>query len=103
MNASQERIIRLLIERGSELFKQPYKEIAFTGTPEADDLLNDVERFPHAFVLACIMDRQIRAERAWIIPYQVSRGIGGFEFPRLLELDRGQFKEIFVRRNLQIQ
>ncbi len=100
MNDNQKQIVKILIERGEELLKQPYKKIKFTGNPEADDLLNDLKNFPHAFVLACIMDRQIKAEKAWLIPYEVSKEIGGFEFSRLLELDQASIKEIFERKSL---
>jgi len=55
--------------------------------------------FP-AFVLACIMDRQIKAERAWLIPYEISKEIGGFEFSRLLKIDQNEFREIFRRKSL---
>jgi endonuclease-3 len=64
MDNSQEKIVGILIQRGNELLKQPYKKIEFTENPEADDLLNNLEEFPHAFALACVMDRQVRAERA---------------------------------------
>jgi len=66
MNKNTKEIIKILIDRGKELLKQPYKKIEFTGNEEADNLLNDLDNFPHAFVLACIMDRQIKAERAWL-------------------------------------
>ena len=45
---------------------------------EADALLNDLAHHPHAFVLACVMDRQIKAERAWAIPYRLARFSAGF-------------------------
>ena len=99
-NSLQEKIIEILIERGNVLFKQPYRKIEFTKNPEADDLLNNLEEFPHAFVLASIMDRQIKAEKAWLIPYEISKEIGGFEFSRLLRLNQHDFKRIFRKRNL---
>ena len=86
MNSSHEKIVEILIKRGNELLKQPYKKIEFTKNPEADNLLNNLKEFPHAFVLACVMDRQIPAERAWLIPYKISKVIGGFEFSKLLNL-----------------
>jgi len=46
------QIIEILIKRGEELLKQPYKKIEFTGNPKADDLLNDLKNFPYIFVLA---------------------------------------------------
>jgi len=100
MNDSQKKIIEVLILKGNELLKQPYKKIKFTKNSEADDLLNNLQEFPHAFILACVMDRQIKAERAWFIPYRISKEIGGFKFSKLLQLHLDQIKEIFRRNNL---
>ena len=97
---NKEKIVEILIQKGKELFNQPYKKIEFTKNLEADELLNDIKNYPHAFVLACIMDRQIKAERAWLIPYEISKEIGGFKFPKLLKLSLAQIKNIFKRRNL---
>jgi len=36
-----------------------------TGIKEADDLYYDLEKNGHLFVLGCVMDLQIKAERAW--------------------------------------
>ena len=33
---------------------------------DANAFLNDLEKYPHAYVLACCMDRQTKAERAWM-------------------------------------
>jgi hypothetical protein len=69
---------------GNDLFKKPYVKQKFTGNSDADNLLNDLQNYPHAFVLACIMDRQIRAEKAWMIPYEIKTEIGTFDFTQLL-------------------
>jgi len=84
MNSNCPEISSILIERGEKLLAQPYCRIEFTDNNSANDLLNDLEDYPHAYVLACVMDRQIKAERAWLIPYEISSELGGFEFPRLL-------------------
>jgi len=80
----KEKIVNILIKKGHELFKQPCKHIEFTKNKESDKLLNNLKNIPHAFVLACVMDRQIKAERAWLIPYEVSKEIKGFKIPQLL-------------------
>jgi len=100
MENSQEKIRGILIQRGNELFKQPYKKIDFTKNPQADDLLNNLEEFSHAFTLACVMDRQVRAERAWLIPYEISTEINGFSISKLLKLDLNQFRDMFKRKKL---
>jgi len=65
---NKKKIVEILIQKGEELFNQPYKKIKFTKHSEADDLLNNLKDYPHAFVFGCIMDRQMKAEKAWLIP-----------------------------------
>jgi len=100
MNEAQNQIIEMLIKKGNELLKQPRETIEFTKDHEANLLLNNIEHFPHAFVLGCVMDRQIKAEKAWLIPYEISREIGGFEFSKLLQLRCSDVEEIFKQKNL---
>jgi len=75
-----------LIDHGHKLFHAPKKLIEFTREPKADALLNDLTKHPHAFVLACVMDRQVKAERAWLIPYRISEKIGEFSIETLSAL-----------------
>ncbi len=77
-----------LVKRGKTLFSAPKQTIQFTGDKAADSFLNDLKNYPHAFVLACIMDRQIRAEKAWLIPYLISQKIGGFSMESLSALSQ---------------
>jgi endonuclease-3 len=92
--------VTILIEKGRELFLQPRQQIQFTGNHEADGLLNDLERYPHAYVLACVMDRQIKAERAWVIPFEISKEIGGFDFSLLTKLTLEKLQHIFIHKSL---
>jgi hypothetical protein len=62
------------------------ERVQFTKIEEADRLLNDLDRYPHAFVIACVIDRQIRAERAWLIPHAVAERLGGFSMNILAKL-----------------
>jgi len=94
------KIVEILIQRGQELFNQPFRNIEFARNLEADNLLNNLKDYPHAFVLACIMDRQIKAERAWVIPYEISKEIEGFEFSKLLSCSLDKFVNIFKRKGL---
>lgn len=90
-----EEIIRKLLDKGNELLNQPYRKIEFTGVTEANELLNDLANHSHAFVLACIMDRQIKAEKAWLIPHEIRRLFGSFEFGKLKELSRQKIRDYF--------
>lgn len=84
-----EKLIRdRLVERGQALFSAPKQLIQFTREQHADELLNDLSSYPHAFVLGCVMDRQIKAEKAWLIPYQISKKIGEFSMKALAALSQ---------------
>ena len=97
---SKDKIVNILIEKGNKLFKQPYKNIEITKNKESDKLLNNLKVFPHAFVLACVMDRQIKTERAWLIPYEISKEIKGFKISQLLRINQEDMVKIFERKSL---
>ena len=83
------KITRELVQRGKALLSEPKKPCDFkTGNPAAERLLNDLDNHPHAFVFACIMDRQIKAERAWLIPQNLKERLGSFEFKVLASLTK---------------
>ncbi len=75
-----------LVAEGERLFARPRVRVPFSGNPQADDLLNNIEEYPHAFLLACMMDRQVRSERAWAVPYLLSQRLGGFDLEKLSTL-----------------
>ena len=104
----QERAVReRLAERGEKIvtapaeaeplwFKKPL-DLDEAEYQEAISLVNDLRHRPHAFVIACIMDRQISADRAWVIPYRLSQRIGSageprFSFCTLLELSEDEIQ-----------
>lgn len=96
---NQEEIVSILIKKGEKLLNKPRQRTLFTGNKAADDLLNNIKGYPHVYVLACIMDRQIKAEKAWIIPYKVSRETEGFEFSKLRSLTADKIKKMFKTNN----
>lgn len=85
-----------------ESFKE-YSKTQIIKLVEGDienELVSDLENYPHAFVLACIMDRQITAERAWSIPYQIKQIIGAFDITSLCKISLEKYKKIFKENNL---
>jgi endonuclease III len=57
---------------------------------EANELLDDLDHYPHAFVIACIANRQDRTDRPWLLPFRMKKVLGTFEFPRLRALSLEQ-------------
>jgi len=89
------KILNILIQKGYDQFNKPYEFIKFTNIDESDRLLNNLIDSPHAFTLACIMDRQINAERAWMIPFKISQIIDNFLFNSLLNYSLIDYINIF--------
>jgi endonuclease III len=91
------RIAKLLIADGQRKFDAPREFHKFTNVHDADVMLNDLERYPHAFVLGCIMDQQVKAELAWVIPYRFSQELGTFRFKRLSQLKQLEITRIMSK------
>lgn len=67
--------IKLLIEKSKKLLKEDKAIVHLVDDEEQNKFLNDLEKCPHAFVLACLMDRQINAERAWAILIKYTKNL----------------------------
>jgi endonuclease III len=89
MNSAHASIYSKLITRQRELcLKNGQIEFVKNGQDkeEANSLLNDLSHHPHAFVLACLMDRQQPLEKCWLIPHRIRQKIGSFQFETLARL-----------------
>ena len=91
----------VLVRIGRDRFKKTRdKNVHLVDDPEANAFLNDLEHYPHAFVLACCMDRQTKAERAWMIPVKVKKAFGTFEMIDLASKSIEEYKAVFSENNL---
>lgn len=87
-------IKNLLLKEGKRFFESK-SSFEFSGVKKYDYILNDLNNYPHAFVLACIMDRQVKAEIAWAIPYYISQRLGTFLFSTLINLTESKCVALF--------
>lgn len=91
----------LLVTIGKERFNNPEQHsVHLVDDKVQNDFLNDIENTPQAYVLACLMDRQVKAERAWSIPYKIRTIIGSFEIDDLASVSLDEYKEIFNNNTL---
>ncbi len=90
------QVVEILVAKGKALYNSPRRFARFTGNDKADILLNDLENTPHAFVLACVMDRQIKSELAWLIPYLISEKLGNFNFQTLASLSQQDVERLMT-------
>ena len=64
--------------------------------PAARDLVNNLKRYPHAFVLACIADRQTKADIAWNLPHAIREAASGFDLDTLLRLPKEEWASVLA-------
>jgi endonuclease III len=86
------KLIDMAIERYRINNDQPVK---FVDDQKYDNVLNDLATYPHAFVLACLMDRQIKAEKAWILPCIVFEFLGKYSIEELASESQNRIRSIF--------
>jgi len=95
---SQE-IVDFLIQQGKKFLEKPRELVCFSGDLEADLFLNNIEQYPHHFVLGCVMDRQVSSQRAWRIPWRFSELVGGYAFSKWFSVDLESVVEMFQRES----
>lgn len=91
-------IKKRLLELGHAKEAEPEKyRVHFSANIEAHNLINNLREYPHAYVLACLMDRQIKAEKAWEIPYKIKTHIGSFTLEQILKNNEEFYSELFKK------
>lgn len=84
-----------LLKVAKNEFKKNNEIVHFVDDEDANNFLNNLNEYPHAFVLACLMDRVIDVERAWKIPYKVYKTLGRFDIDYLYSIPLNKYKELF--------
>ena len=99
MNKSE--IVSKLVHEGRTIFKASKSDIVqFIRNPrysqrnEADQLLNNFEKYPHSFVIGCIADKQVDADIAWLTPYNIYSQVESFEISELAKIELSQLRKI---------
>lgn len=87
-----------LVAQALDQLSKPAVPYPFAVPEAADELVKDLEEHPHAYVIACVMDRQTVAEKAWSIPYAMRQRLGSFEFPFLLEKSEQELEEAMLQK-----
>lgn len=90
-----------LVELGTKRYNEikEAKERLIKLDPQVQTYYDDIETYPHLFVLGCLMDKQIGTERAWMIPYQLCLDFNTFDMDTLSQLSSSQISEWFTKNH----
>ena len=92
---------QLLLNLGKKQFKKSEaRKEEFAHFGPANKLLKDLRKTPHAYVLGCLMDRQVVAKRAWMIPYTIFGLIGSFSMEELKKRRLNSWQKLFRENSL---
>lgn len=94
------KAIKPIIKIGEDKLNEPIELVNFTNNPQWDERMNNLNSYSHLFVLGCVGDKQIKAERAWSIPMKIGEEIGGFEFEKFQNLSLARIQELFASNKL---
>ncbi|MBI5191018.1 MAG: iron-sulfur cluster loop [Nitrospirae bacterium] len=83
-----------LVERGNSLIETKPEIAKAEFAHSLNELVCDLEHYPHGFVLGCIADRQIKAERAWMVPFYLKEQIGSFEMAHLEAITLSEMEDL---------
>ena len=89
-----------LIIRGNDFVTQPSRKIEFSHNDESDTLINDLQGYPHAFVIGRLMDLQLNAHKNWMIPDKIRKVMKGFDLFELYQLSLDEVIKIFSQHKL---
>lgn len=85
-----------LVELAKDIFNDKERKIInFVEDEKHNMFLNNIEKYPHAFVLACLMDKQMKAERAWSIPCKIYDEFGRFDIDFLSNVEEQTYINLF--------
>lgn len=92
-----EKLIQHLSDISLKRLNGPKAQMAFSGDLNADKFVNEIDLYPHAFLIGCIFDRQVKAEVAWKAPYTMCQRIGRFDFDYLASIDEGGWLDVISK------
>jgi endonuclease III len=95
-DSMEEHILVTLAKR--QFLNAERETVHLVDEPEINAFLNDIEQYPHAYVLACLMDRQIKAEKAWSIPFYIKEAVGSFTINALASNSLEFYQNLFMEK-----
>lgn len=87
-------IRRALLRLARQLHRRSHDVVPFTGDEKLDRKLNNLRRAPHLFVIGCVADYQVKAEKAWRIPLAIAERAGGTSFRRMNQLSKRSIRAV---------
>ncbi len=94
-------LIEKLLEVARERFAQPKRKIRLFDDDKKNDFLTDIETYPHVYILASLMDRQMESTKCIEIPYKIYQLLQyNFDIDKLANITLDEYIKMFNKHKL---
>ena len=96
-NKKMEALKEKLIKMSKKDQERPWEVDKFSDDPRATEIINDIGKMPHVFVMACILGRQYHDEMAWETMARLEERIGTLDIKKLSRLTQKDWETAFMK------
>ena len=94
-----ESVKRQIVAKATEFSKNDH--VIFCSDEDVNEMVRGhFAKHPHLYVLSCLMDKQIDADRAWRIPFTVCDTIGAYDIYELNSIPEDNYRALFNEKKL---
>ena len=79
------------------VYKGPWEIGPFCKNERANEIINNIEKMPHVFVLACLLGRQYYDKKAWETLAYLEERIGTLDIDKLGRLTQSDWEQAFLK------
>ncbi len=79
------------------VYKGPWEIGKFSKSERANEIINNIEKMPHVFVMACMLGRQFHNEKAWETLARLEERIGTLDIEKLSRLTQKDWETAFMK------
>jgi endonuclease-3 len=98
-NKKMKTLQEKLVTMAKDVYKVPWKAGKFSQNERANEIINDIAKIPHAFVMACMLG-QFHNGKAWETLAHLEQRLGTLEIKKLSRLSQKDWEDIFLKPTL---
>lgn len=97
VNEKLEELQEKLVEMAERVYQGPWEIGKFSKDERANEIINNIGKMPHIFVIACLLGRQFHDEKAWETLARLEERIGTLDIKKLSRLTLKDWEDAFVK------
>jgi endonuclease-3 len=99
-NNKLEELQKKLVDMAKQVYQGPWEIGKFSKSERANEIINNIGKLPHVFVMACMLGRQFHNEKAWETLAFLEERIGALDINKLGRLSQGDWEKAFTKPTL---